>query len=289
MKRYPRIYPQYSTVKPEDVYTKVRLAGHTFSLPIMSDPIAEVTELAMSESISKAGGLPAIHNSMPIEDNVLIFEAARKRGILGVSVRFGDSLDSNRLSQERAGLLLESGATLFVIESDMPASEAVAVEVNKMLASFGDKASLIVKNMPNERALKDFHDATRKKVAAYILGPYISDLGDRSVKSVVSSSPVDIIISDFLSENEYPVNVTEALMTGAKMVMLSNYLAASDEAPGNIVVDEQGRMCKSYSGGLKKYVGPVSNVLDKIRSNLQEDMRLMNVNSLEALWLQSRE
>lgn len=285
MRRYPRIYPRFSTVRPEDISTGVIIADHRFSLPIMSDPRPDVTELLMAEEVIKAGGLPAIHDRLPFEDNVAIFEAARKKGLVAAGIVFGENQEINRLSQERARLLLEAGATLFVVTSNMPASMALANEVNRMLLAFGDKAAIIVKDMPNERALIDFHEATLKRTAAYILGPYAYDLGEKTVQKIIQKSPVDIIISDSLTEDDYPVNITEALVAGAKMVMLSNYLAATDEAPGEVVFDEKGKMCKHYNGKLKNYVGSATNVLEKIKKNLRDDMRLVNAKNIEELWL----
>ncbi|MDR3257198.1 MAG: IMP dehydrogenase [Mycoplasmataceae bacterium] len=261
------LVPQYSDVIPREVSTKTRLTRKlNLNIPIVSAAMDTVTEDRMAIALALSGGIGFIHKNLAPKD-----QAAHVANVKKHKVNFKDYPDAsvdddNKLlvgaaisiatnNIERAKLLIESGVDVLTIDSAHGDSMNV-INAVKILKKKYPNVQLIAGNIATESGAKHLIDAgvdglkvgigpgsiCTTRIISGVGVPQLTAIAD--VYKVASRKNIPIIADGGI---RYSGDITKALAAGADCVMLGSMLAATDEAPGKIIVIH-GKKYKSYVG-----------------------------------------
>lgn len=274
------ISPCFSTVGSRSLVdlTSNLGSGLSLKLPVLSSNMDTVTGFQMANTLHKNGGAGILHRFFSIEQNVAEF---KKCSFAAVSVGVGDK------EFERARALFDAGATVFVVDVAHAAQMVVVEQSRRLREAFGSNAHLLVGTFANSRSINDwlhhggeadsFHvgvgpgSACSTRIKTGVGIPQLSALVDcaRSRRPIVSNGGC-----------RHPGDIAKALAAGASAVILGGMLAATDEAPGDIVENAQGKF-KKYRGSASLESYAVQNKLADYRTAEGESMLLPYKGSAE--------
>ena len=245
------LVPARSEVLPREVELTSRFTkGITLKTPIVSSAMDTVTETAMAVAMARLGGIGVIHKNMPIEKQLEMVSEVKKENLL-VAAAVGVKTDT----LERIGRLVEAGADAVVIDTAHCHSVGVLRVVEQACAAY-PKLEIVAGNVATAEGAKALAEAGVSAVKVGI-GPG-SICTTRVVAGVgVPQLTAIMLAAEALEGTGIPViadggirysgDIVKALAAGASTVMLGSVLAASAEAPGD-VVEFNGVQYKKYRG-----------------------------------------
>ncbi|WPF66557.1 MULTISPECIES: IMP dehydrogenase [unclassified Corynebacterium] len=173
-------------------------------------------------------------------------------GRLLVAAGIGTGQDS----YDRAGLLVEAGVDVLIVDSAHAHNNRVLEMVSRVQKDFGDRVDVVGGNLATREAAQAMVDAgadgikvgigpgsiCTTRVVAGVGAPQITAILEASAAAAPAGVP---IIAD--GGMQFSGDVAKALAAGASTVMLGSMLAGTTEAPGDIVV-VGGKQYKRYRG-----------------------------------------
>ncbi|KQB84222.1 IMP dehydrogenase [Corynebacterium oculi] len=173
-------------------------------------------------------------------------------GRLLVAAGIGTGQDS----YERAGLLVEAGVDVLIVDSAHAHNNRVLEMVSRVQKDFGNRVDVVGGNLATREAAQAMVDAgadgikvgigpgsiCTTRVVAGVGAPQITAILEASAAATPAGVP---IIAD--GGMQFSGDVAKALAAGASTVMLGSMLAGTTEAPGDIVV-VGGKQYKRYRG-----------------------------------------
>lgn len=264
-------------------------------LPIIAAPMDTVCDVEMCMTLSNAGGLGILHRYMPeqmlINKTKMLSEAKYK---FGVSVAATNGYMN--LSEE----LYKHGARIFLVDTANGHSLYATRAVESLRAAFGDDVHIMAGNVATADGFARLSDAGADSVRVGIGG------GSACTTRIVSGHGVPTMASimDVDEWREMSVNtcsiiadggirnsgdMIKAFAAGADAVMVGSMLAGTDEAPGEVITDHNGKEAKVFRGmasasaqrdargsvsvseGVSTtvpYKGSVDHLLDKIKGGI---------------------
>lgn len=310
------LIPSYSEVHPQQVNISGRFSRNIpLDTPIASAAMDTVTEAPMAIAVGKCGGIGVIHKNMTIERQAECVAAVKAEGLkaaAGVGIG-GDSMD-------RVDALVKAGADAVVLDSAHGHSKGVMDKLKEVKAKYPE-LDVVVGNIATAQAAKDLiaagADALKvgigpgsictTRVVAGVGMPQVTAIWE--VCSVAKKYGVPVIADGGL---RYSGDIVKALAAGATCVMCGSMFAGSDEAPGDVIEDENGKKFKTYRGmgsldamkdgssdryfqsGQKKlvpegivgkvaYKGPVGDIIFQIIGGLRAGMGYCGAPDLQTL------
>ncbi|AGF71610.1 IMP dehydrogenase [Corynebacterium halotolerans] len=245
-----------------------------------SDPNRKVSEVmtpmplvVAEEGVSKEEALELL-SSHKIEKLPIVNESRKLVGLITVkdfvkSEQYPNSSkdSSGRLlvaagigtgeeSWQRAGLLVEAGVDVLVIDSAHAHNNRVLEMVSRVKKEWGDRVDVVGGNLATRGAAQAMIDAgadaikvgigpgsiCTTRVVAGVGAPQITAIMEASVPARKAGVP---LIAD--GGMQFSGDIAKALAAGADTVMLGSMLAGTAEAPGDIVV-LNGKQYKRYRG-----------------------------------------
>lgn len=219
----------------------------TLKLPMISANMDTITEAPMAIAMDHMGGLGIIHRFMSIHDQV---EQIKKVKDAGVKI-IGASIGVNGECQERAGALVEAGATILTIDIAHGHSVQMLETLTWVKSKYPD-VEIIAGNVATPEGTLDLIEAGADAVKVGI-GP-----GSMCTTRVITGCGVPQLTAVAMCakaarEKNVPViadggikssgDIVKALAAGASTVMLGSILSGTIETPGLI---QHGR--KQYRG-----------------------------------------
>jgi IMP dehydrogenase len=261
------LVPQYSDVTPREVSTKTILTKKiSLNIPIISAAMDTVTEAKMAIHMALNGGLGFIHKNLTPEKQAAFVVEVKKASIdsnkypnanvdskgkliVGAAI----SIANNNI--ERATLLVKAGVDVLTIDSAHGDSLNVINAVKAIKKKF-PKTQLIAGNIATksgaEHLIKAGVDGLKvgigpgsictTRIISGVGVPQLTAISD--VYKVAKRFNIPIIADGGI---KYSGDITKALATGADCVMLGSMLAATAEAPGEII-NIGDKQYKSYVG-----------------------------------------
>ncbi|MFA6475533.1 MAG: IMP dehydrogenase [Patescibacteria group bacterium] len=245
------LIPQKSEVLPRDVQLGTQLTKKIrLDIPLLSSPMDTVTETTMAITMGKQGGLGIIHKNMPEEQQVAQVQAVKQAGLLaGAAVSVGEK------AMHRAEALVAARVDVLIVDSAHGHSKGV-LDMVRYLKKTYPQIQVIGGNVATAEATKDLIKAGADGVKVGI-GP-----GSICTTRIVAGIGVPQLTAIMLCAKEanwagipiiadggirYSGDIVKALAAGASAVMMGGALAGTDEAPGEVVI-ENGIKMKSYRG-----------------------------------------
>ncbi len=171
-------------------------------------------------------------------------------------LRCAAAISTGEASFERAGVLVEAGVDVLVIDTAHGHSSGVSEQVRKVREAFGDRVDIVAGNVATAEATEALIEAGADAVKVGI-GPgsicttrIVAGVGVPQLTAIMDCARAaarhDIpVIAD--GGIKFSGDMAKALAAGAASVMVGSLLAGTDEAPGEVYL-YQGRSYKSYRG-----------------------------------------
>lgn len=245
------LVPQKSEIMPRDVSIATHLTKTLkLEIPILSSPMDTVTESSMAIAIGKEGGLGVIHKNMDDTRQAEEVKKVKQAGFqVGAAVSVGDK------AFVRAEKLVEARVDVLVVDSAHGHSKGVIDMVSRLKKSFPN-IQVIGGNVATQEATHDLINAGADAVKVGI-GPgsicttrVVAGVGVPQLSAILECAPMAHKLGVPLIADggiKYSGDIVKALAAGADCVMMGGILAGTDEAPGEIIIDN-GNKYKVYRG-----------------------------------------
>lgn len=223
-------------------------------LPVIAAPMDTVCDMDMCIAIDRAGGLGILHRYMPEETLIQKVKLlAHGKHNFGVSVAATNGYMN--LSQE----LYDEGARIFLVDTANGHSSYAINAVKNLRSAFGETIHIMAGNVATAEGFMRLAEAGADSVRVGIGG------GSACTTRIVSGHGVPTLASIIDVEELREMNNTEcsiiadggirnsgdmvkSFAAGADAVMIGSMLAGTDEAPGDIITDHNGKEAKIFRG-----------------------------------------
>lgn len=310
------IEPKYTEVgSRRSADTGIQIAGIVLSTPLISSPMDTVTESEMAMTLGRAGGMGILHRFASNQDRI---DMVRRVVQCPVEVPVVYSVGAS--DAEKA----------FMAELEKEIShnriDAVCIDLANGYSSIMEDMISYVKNNYNVNIIagnvatadgyKFLADLGVEAVRVGIGGGSIcktriqTGIGIPTLQSVLDCFRVKQNMSryspDILADGgiRYPADLCKSLVAGASAVICGGIFAGTDEAPGEVIMTNDGSKNKKYRGmaseevqvekrgGMKPgtvaegvstlipYKGSVSDVVTEFTGGLQSSMTYRNARDL---------
>ena len=307
--------PAKSSVLPSEVTLETQLTKKIkLGIPIISSASDTVTEFPMAVTLARMGGLGVIHRNLSIEKQkgeIRKVKKAEKSLITAAAVGVGEDMVN------RSKALVQAGVDIIVIDTAHGHHKNVLKSVKFLRKTF-PKIQIIVGNIATSEAAYDLIKSGADAIKVGIGSGSICTTRDVAGVGVPQFTAIEEcskiarkyklpIIAD--GGIVYPGDVVKALAAGASAVMLGNMLSGTDESPGKIITDGEGKKYKRYRGmgsyeamrvrsndryfqkevpegvsAVVPYKGSVEYIVRNITSSLKTAMGYYGAESISDLW-----
>ncbi len=210
----------------------------------------KVEKLPIVDGNNKLVGLITVKDFVKSEQYPNASKDSSGRLLVAAGVGTGEE------SYTRAGILVDAGADVLVVDSAHAHNNRVLEMVSRVKKNFGHKVDVIGGNLATRSAAQAMIDAgadaikvgigpgsiCTTRVVAGVGAPQITAIMEAAVPAHKAGVP---IIAD--GGMQYSGDIAKALAAGASSVMLGSMLAGTYEAPGDIMV-VGGKQYKRYRG-----------------------------------------
>jgi len=304
------LVPQASEVKSRHEVDLSMSIGYNkrkidLSLPIIASPMDTVCDTDMCVVMSQAGGLGILHRYMSYQDQII-----KSQELLEQEIKFGVAIASNNGYLAQADRLYNIGVRLFLVDTANGHGKYACKAVAQLRNAFSD-AHVMAGNVATRDGFLRLAEAGADSVRVGIGGGsacttrIVSGHGVPTLHSIMDCAETFqecSIIADGGIRNSG--DIVKAFAGGADAVMLGSMLAGTDEAPGEILTDHNGREVKAFRGmasaaaqkeatgtvsvaeGIATtvtYKGSVNHILEQIRGGLGSGCSYTGVEKLSYL------
>lgn len=287
--------------------SSVNFANNTISCPLVASPMPDVCESEMAISLFNLGAFGIIHRFMSKEDQVKQYEK-----VIENSCDAGSSIGINSDWKERYESLYEAGCKTFCIDVANGFSSNVENVINYLKRN---DVYIIAGNVASKEGYGYLNDLGVNAIRVGIAGGSVcSTKNETGVLSPMASTLIEI--SEYKKENclksliiadggiKQPADFCKALALGADIVMAGGIFAGTDESPGNVIKDNNGKMHKLFRGAAsfstqkylagKKptyvegietfvdYTGSVKSIVERFNRGLKSSMSYFNSYDLKS-------
>jgi IMP dehydrogenase len=308
------LVPQESDIKSRHSVDLTMTIGYEkraifLNLPVIAAPMDTVCDIDMCMALDKIGGLGILHRYMPEETLI------QKTKLLSHGKhRFGISLAATNGYMNIAEKLYDEGARIFLVDTANGHSEYAIRAVENLRLAYDD-VHIMAGNVATADGFMRLADAGADSVRVGIGG------GSACTTRLVSGHGVPTLASIMDVEELREMNGVEcsivadggirnsgdmvkAFAAGADAVMVGSMIAGTDEAPGEIITDHNGKEAKVFRGMASSqaqrdsrgsvsvsegvsttvpYKGSVDHILNQIKGGLGSGCSYSGVDELSHL------
>lgn len=307
------IVPQHSYVDSRSsVALSMNIGRESYlGLPVIASPMDTVCESEMARTMAKNGGLGVIHRFMPFERQLKEVSKAAESGIA-----VGAAIGAKGDIEKQAIKLVGAGAALILIDTANGHSQYAIDAVKRVKDAILNLAHIMAGNVSTAEGYIRLVEAGADSVRVGIGG------GSMCTTRIVSGHGIPTLASIMLvkeAKDSLGLNagiiadggirntgdMIKSFAAGADAVMLGSMLAGTDESPGNMIINKDGKF-KSFRGMASKeanegkdipiaegvsttvpYKGSVVNILNDIKGGLGSGCSYSGVNKLRDLCKES--
>lgn len=248
------LLPAYSEILPAGADLHASLTKSIrLGIPLLSAAMDTVTEARLAIAIAQAGGAGVIHKNMSAKQQASQVKQVKAYGtgdlIVGAAVGVAQGTD------ERVAALVDAGVDFVIVDTAHGHSRNVLSRVEWVKKHFPN-IQVIGGNIATGAAAKALADAGADAVKVGI-GPgsicttrIVSGVGVPQISAIsavaqaIEGTEVCIIADGGI---RYSGDIAKAIAAGAHTVMLGSLFAGTEEAPGEVIYDQEGTF-KAYRG-----------------------------------------
>lgn len=279
-------------------------------LPIIAAPMDTVCDLEMCIVLDKAGGLGILHRYMP--EDLLV---TKVETLSNAKYRFGVSVGATNGYMNTTERLYNYGAKIVLIDTANGHSTYAVDAVKNLRNAFGDDIHIMAGNVATAEGFMRLAEAGADSIRVGIGGgsacttrivsghgvPTLASIIDVEEMREINDSTCSIIADGGIRNSG---DMIKAFAAGADAVMIGSMLAGTDEAPGEIITDHNGKEAKVFRGMASSsaqkdsrgsvsvsegvsttvpYKGSVSHIISQIRGGLGSGCSYSGVEDLSRL------
>ena len=312
------LVPQRSSVPSRHSVNTTMIIGSgnravKLGLPVIAAPMDTVCDIEMCIAMASMGGIGILHRYMSYEDQI-----KKTKALADAQFGFGVAIASNNGFMEQAQALYYAGARMLLVDTANGHGK-YAIDAVKALRDKFDDVHIMAGNVATADGFARLSAAGADSVRVGIGGGsacttrIVSGHGVPTLASIMDcdkwleefgSNGIDTcsIVADGGIRNSG--DMVKAFAAGAHAVMVGSMLAGTDEAPGNVFINEQGQHVKAFRGMASReaqkdatgnvsvaegisttipYKGSIKNILNEIRGGLGSGCSYSGVFNLEEL------
>ena len=232
------LVPGFSDFSRADISVSTKLTKNiSLDIPFVSAPMDTVTESKLAIALADLGGIGIIHRNLTIEDQV-----AEVKKVLDKKLKAGAAIGANKGFEERAKALIETGATVIVIDSAHGYATPIINTIKYIKKTF-PKTEIIAGNIATYDGAKALIEAGADALRVG-MGPgaicttrIISGMGVPQITALFETCRagkefgVPVIADGGI---KYSGDMVKAFAAGASSVMMGSYFASCEESPGEV-------------------------------------------------------
>jgi len=253
------LVPQRSNIESRHSVDLTMTIGYdksaiTLTTPVIAAPMDTVCGYEMCVEMSKHGGLGILHRYMTKQVQINI-----ARDLVGDNIGFGVAISSNDNFIKHAQAMYDLGVRMILVDT-ANGHGYYAVKAVKELRKIADDLHIMAGNIATVDGFVMLADAGADSVRVGIGGgaacttrivsghgvPTLSSIMDCETWRNVSNSYECSIVADGGIRNSG--DMIKAFAAGADCVMIGSMLAGTDESPGDIFIDANGKRVKTFRG-----------------------------------------
>lgn len=281
--------------------------------PVIAAPMDTVCDVEMCIAMSDLGGMGILHRYMPYDKQLI-----KAKNLVGLGATFGVAIASNNGFMEHARALVEEGVDCLLVDTANGHGEYAIDAVRSLRKEFPYDVHIMAGNVATGKGYVELAKAGADSVRVGIGGGsacttrLVSGHGVPTLSSIIDADKwreeLELyncsIIADGGIRNSG--DMVKSFAAGADAVMVGSLLAGTDEAPGEILTDSNGKQVKSFRGmasasaqkeatgrvsvseGISTtvpYKGSVSHILEQIRGGLGSGCSYSGIDRLGELSL----
>lgn len=307
------VIPKYNkVVSRKDVVLKTRVTKNYFlDMPLVASNMDTICEAKMAIVFGRVGGLGILHRFCLISEQCSWVKEVKKAGLLcAAAVGLKDL-------EQRVSALVEAGVDILVLDVAHGHSKYVGKALDWIKEKY-PKKDVMVGNIATKDAAEYF---ISKGADALKVGIGPGSLCTTRIMTGAGVPQLTAIMDVYeASQGRVPIcadggiripgDLTKAIGAGADTIMVGSIIAGTDETPGEIIEDENGkykiyRGMASYEATIKRYEmdgkkkdeiisvegektkvkfnGPVEPILKKFLGGLASGMTYIGADCIEKL------
>ena len=253
------LVPQQSDIQSRHTVDLSMRIGHgkteiVLELPVIAAPMDTVCDIDMCIAIDRSGGLGILHRYMTEEALI-----QKVRLLSHGKHNFGVSVAATNGYMNLSQQLYDEGARIFLVDTANGHSSYAINAVKSLRSAFGDSIHIMAGNVATADGFMKLAEAGADSVRVGIGG------GSACTTRIVSGHGVPTLASIIDVEELREINDAEcsivadggirnsgdmvkAFAAGADAVMVGSMLAGTDESPGDIITDHNGKEAKIFRG-----------------------------------------
>jgi IMP dehydrogenase len=309
------LVPQRSNIESRHSVDLSMTIGHgknsiRLYTPVIAAPMDTVCGYEMCVAMSKNGGLGILHRYMTKQEQLNI-----SRRLLDDYIGFGVAISSNDDFIKHAQALYDIGVKMILVDT-ANGHGFYAIQAVTELRKIAEDLHIMAGNVATTDGFVRLAEAGANSVRVGIGG------GSACTTRIVSGHGVPTLTSIMDCEswrhynNSYECSIiadggirnsgdmVKAFAAGADCVMVGSMLAGTDESPGNIFVDANGKRAKTFRGmasadaqkdingavsvaeGISTtipYKGSINNIIEQVRGGIGSGCSYSGCDSLDNL------
>lgn len=279
-------------------------------LPIIAAPMDTVCDIDMCMVLDRHGGLGILHRYMPEETLI-----QKTKLLTHGKHRFGVSVAATNGYMNISEKLYKEGARIFLVDTANGHSHYAVRAVENLRSAFGNDIHIMAGNIATADGFIRLAEAGADSVRVGIGGgsacttrlvsghgvPTLASIMDVEELRELNGAECSIVADGGIRNSG---DMVKAFAAGADAVMIGSMLAGTDEAPGEIITDHNGKEAKVFRGmasaqaqkdsrgsvsvseGVSTtvpYKGSVEHILKQIKGGLGSGCSYSGVESLKEL------
>ncbi len=286
------LLPRYSGFSRSEIDLSTNLTKKIkLSVPLISSPMATVTESGLAIALARAGGIGFIHRNLTVDDQAAEVKKVKKHGLL-----VGAAIGSSPGFEKRVDALTKAKVDVLLVDSAHGHSKQVISTIETIKKNH--KVEVIAGNVSTSEGAKALIEAGADGLRVG-MGPgaicstrIISGMGVPQLTAVLDTARVAKrykvpVIAD--GGINYSGDIVKALAAGASTVMLGRLFAATAESSGKTYLlkpDQVPSRFKSIVNGKKSYkfkqyrgMGSIGAMKDGIKVASEDEFHGKNYTS----------
>jgi IMP dehydrogenase len=304
--------PKYSTISSRaDVDISTTISGLPLKIPIIAANMSTVCEDRMAIALGELGGLGVIHRFTSVEQQAAIVKKVHDAGMqVGFAIGIGEDwrtrMDACRHYADIVVIDVAHGHTDRVFEI-IKKYYGIYKSYPIVLSQFGTGAAIadLVERVIPSKCLTSTSVKGSIGGGSHCLTRIATGHGNPTLQFLFEAAERDLDISIIADGGlKSSADVVKSLAAGASAVMLGYMLSGCDEAPGDIIVGNDGHRYRHYMGSasfsqkrelsntvknvegassLVPATGSVKDVVNKILDGLRSGMSYSGARTIDEL------
>lgn len=243
----------------------------SLDIPLISSPMDTVTEVNMAIKLSQLGGMGILHRFCSINEQLDMIayianvRAEELRAFGSSSIKIVPAIGVTKEEMDRFDFIYDSFSDVIdMVSIDIANGHSVLVEeIVKEIKLIDSNLPIMIGNVATAEGYRFATSIGADAVRVGIGGGSIcmtriqTGFGIPTLQSVIDCNLArkQLTISGLNTPSiiadggiKYPSDLVKSLVAGADAVICGSIFAGTDEAPGSIIIDNNGQSWKSYRG-----------------------------------------